>query len=252
MKRGGRSIGRRYQGGFLQLVAAGVGYLASRQMRKSGEAGLAGQAALANQQAEIGADMHDWWKAVYKPQESALAQEVEVAGSLPEQERAAGRSDATVVQQGGIASRDLERTFTDRGFGINDPRLLDAQSKLTRSVAAGRAGSQNDAREVERMTGFNKRMDFASMGRNLPAQSASILGSASNQMGGIARTQLGMARSDAYDAGYAVKPIVDGIAGGINYMKNNVGNNDGGVTFDPNRHYISSGTATGGIVNGRT
>ena len=176
------------------------GEIAGRQMDMAAQAQAEANAIsqqqvnLATRQQDIADDYNTYNKTVYRPLETGLVTDAINAGSATEQEAAAGRAGATVqhalTQQRDASGRSLARM----GISANSGRALAVNANLDANAALSTAAAQNTARDAAKQLGYAKRMDAASLGRNLPSAQATSASIASQGLTGAANTSLGGAR----------------------------------------------------------
>ena len=119
------------------------------------------------------ADDYDRYnKTVFRPLETGLVNEANLAGSAAEQEAAAGRAGAAVRNNFGQAQEASGRNLARMGISANSGRALAVNANLGTQMALGEAAAENSARDSTKQLGFAKRMDAASLGRNLPSAQA--------------------------------------------------------------------------------
>lgn len=146
------------------------------------------QVSIASKNQALADDYDAYMKGTFRPVERQLVDEAELAGSKADQdaraEEAAAEAGADVSQSfeagRGAQARDLAR------MGINPASgaaiATDTNSRIAES--ATRAGTMNTARtntrNLREQLGWAKRMDAASLGRNLPGAQATSTGIALN------------------------------------------------------------------------
>jgi hypothetical protein len=176
------------------------GEIAGRQMDMAAQAQADANAIsqqqvnLATRQQDIADDYNTYNKTVYRPLETGLVSDAEKAGSQSEQETAAGKAGAA-VQHSLTQQRDATgRTLARMGISANSGRALAVNANLDANAALGTAAAENTARDTAKQLGWAKRMDAASIGRNLSSAQATSASIASQGLTGAAGTALGGAR----------------------------------------------------------
>ena len=163
------------------------------------------------------------YKNQFVPIEDQFLQEAKDAGSLSDQQRAAGRALSDVRAQG-----DLERQATNRNMmsmGINPASgKFAATSRSNELLSASRAaGAATAAREGSRLAGTQMRASASNLGRGMMADTTAAGGLALNGGGGALNAQMAgnnylMARNGTMGAGY------QGAMAGQAGMANGLGN----------------------------
>lgn len=121
-------------------------------------------------------DYDDYSKGTFRPLEQRIVQEAENYDSPEEQERAAGAASASVKQNIAQATEANARAQARMGVNPNSGRALVTQNEIAITGALGESGAENAARQNVKTLGAAKRMDAASLGRNLPSQQATSAG----------------------------------------------------------------------------
>lgn len=176
------------------------GKIAGRQMDMAAQAQADAnaisqqQVALAERQQEISEEYYDYNKSVYRPLETGLVAEAQNAGSISEQEAAAGKAGAGVKHAVGLSRDASGRSLARMGISANSGRALAVNANLDANTALGVAAAENTARDTTKQLGWAKRMDAASLGRNLPSAQATSASIATQGLNGAANTSLGGAR----------------------------------------------------------
>lgn len=117
-------------------------------------------------------DYDQYNKDVYRPLEKGLVAEANLAGSAAEQEALAGRAGAAVRNNFAQAQEASGRNLARMGISANSGRALAVNANLDNNMALSEAIAENGGREQAKQLGFAKRMDAASLGRNLPSAQA--------------------------------------------------------------------------------
>lgn len=121
-------------------------------------------------------DYDDYSKSTFRPLEQSIVKEAENYDSPEEQERAAGAASASVKQNIAQATEANARAQARMGVNPNSGRALVTQNETAITGALGESGAENAARQNIKTVGAAKRMDAASLGRNLPSQQATSAG----------------------------------------------------------------------------
>ena len=139
------------------------------------------QIGTARKQAEQADDYQAYMKDTFRPVEKALVDEAMSYDTAAEGERMAGEAAAKVGESFGVGRRTMERQMADQGININDGAYAGGTRQLAMKQASETAGAANKGRQDAETIGWAKKMDAASLGRNLPgnqATSASLATSA--------------------------------------------------------------------------
>lgn len=138
------------------------------------------QLGIMRKNAELADDYDNYNKTTFRPLEKRIVSDAENFDTPAEQEAAAGRATADVVQAYDRNKASLSRGM--RGFGVkmNSPAALSTMSKMSIDQAEAEAGAANKARESVKLQGRAMRMDAANLGRNLPSAQATSAGVALN------------------------------------------------------------------------
>ncbi len=144
-------------------------------------------------------DYNRYNQTVFRPLETGLVREAEQAGSLAEQDAAAGRAGASVRTNFMQAQDASARNLARMGISANSGRALAVNANLGNNIALGAAAAENGARDQARQLGFAKRMDAASLGRNLPSAQATSSQIANNS--GNSAVNNNLASNSSFNAG---------------------------------------------------
>jgi len=172
------------------------------------------------QNAALAQDYADYMKGTFRPIEKSLAAVAETAGGAADQERLAAEAGADVSQAfeagRGAQTRDLARM----GLNPNSGAFVGADTVSRMGEAATRAKAMNDARTNAKNIGWAKKMDVASVGRNLPssqATSSSLATSGGSAAMGSAAAPMTTTNQNAaqMNAGYAGTVNANNAAGNL-------------------------------------
>jgi hypothetical protein len=151
------------------------------------------------------ADDYDQYnKSTFRPLEQRIVDEAEKYDSPEEQERAAGAASASVKQNVSQATAANQRTLARMGVNPNSGRAMVTANETAITGALGEAAAENTARTSVKTLGAAKRMDAASLGRNLPSSQATSAGlgiTAGNSAVNATATTNGTAISGANSVG---------------------------------------------------
>lgn len=154
------------------------GELADRQMDQNAQLQAQNnvitqrQLDLSERNQAIADDYNNYSKTVFRPLEQGLVSEAQQAGSLNEQEQAAGKAGAAVQHSTTQAREASARNLARMGISANSGRALAVNANLDATTALGAAAAQNTARDTTKQLGWAKRSDVANLGRNLASSQA--------------------------------------------------------------------------------
>lgn len=121
-------------------------------------------------------DYDEYNKSTFRPLEQSIVEDAKKYDSPEEQEKAAGAASASVKQNVAQASEATARAQARMGVNPNSGRALVTQSEAAITGALGEASAENTARQNVKTVGQAKRMDAASLGRNLASSQATSAG----------------------------------------------------------------------------
>lgn len=190
------------------VAAAVIGGVASNN--------AANKAADANQRAidanawqgQIASDQYDDYKQTYRPLEHALVKDAQNADTPDAYNQAAGKAQATVASQLGLARERLARR---PGFDPSSAAAQAASSDLELKGAALGAVEQNKARETVKNTAWARKLDVAGMGKGLVTGASTGFANASAGAAALARN----ASQDASQTASGIGAMVGGVANGL-------------------------------------
>jgi hypothetical protein len=195
-----------------------------------------------DQNMALAKDYDDYNKGTFRPLEQSIVDDASNYDAPEEQERAAGAASASVKKNLGQATEANARAQARMGVNPNSGRAMVTQNETAITGALGEAGAENAARQSVKTLGAAKRMDAASLGRNLPSAQATSagLGISAGQaaINGTATTN-GTAISGANSVG--------GLYGGAASTFGNASNNFNNVAKSANDAAAASSAAWGQI-----
>lgn len=127
-------------------------------------------------QTDLAKDYADYNKNTFRPLEQGLVSEAENYDTPAEQERVAGAASASVEQNFAAQRAANTRDMARMGINPNSGRFQGAASTMAANEALAEAGAENNGRQSVKQLGWAKRMDAASLGRNLPSAQATSAG----------------------------------------------------------------------------
>jgi hypothetical protein len=175
------------------------GEIANRQMDQNEQLQAQNQAIeqrqldLSERNQDVADEYNTYNKTVFRPLETGLVSEAANAGSATEQEIAAGKAGAAVQHTSAQSREAASRNLARMGISANSGRALAVNANLDAQTALGSAAAQNTARDAAKQLGWAKRMDAASLGRNLPSAQATSASLANQGLAGAANTGIGTA-----------------------------------------------------------
>lgn len=130
------------------------------------------QLSIGQQQQDIAADSYSRYKDTFVPVESAIAADAMKFNESDYANTQASRAAADVEQAYGQVGAEMNRDMARRGVNLSPAQIAANANDLALSKAAAKAGASNKARTDADAVGFARKMDAASIGRNLPSQQA--------------------------------------------------------------------------------
>lgn len=146
------------------------------------------QVEIADRQQAMSEEQYRIWKANYLPLEREIVKAADV-GIDPGYYAARAASDvnASFDKSADVNTRNMARMGIDASSGRFGQ--MDAEMEIAR--AAAEAGASTQARNVVADTNYQRKMNAASIGRNMPSTAASMSANAANTYGSAAGTQRG-------------------------------------------------------------
>lgn len=143
----------------------------------------------ARTQAEIGRQQWDRYKTIHAPLEDQYVKDAQNYNNADRQAKVAGEANAVVNAKFGQARQRLLRT---PGLDPSSATATAALADFDLKQAAVGAGAQNAARDRLEDQAWARRTDALSLGKGLPAQASSALGSSATtnmQLAGLSQAQ---------------------------------------------------------------
>ena len=173
---------------------------------------------IAERQQKMSEEQYRIWKAQYLPLEREIVQAAGVgidpgyyAG------RAAADVNASFDKAGDINARNLNRMGIDASSGRFNQ--MDAELQIAR--AAAEAGASTQARNAAADVTYQRKMNAAAIGRNMPTTAASMSGQAAQTYGAAAGTQRGAAATVQQGYSTAIGTQMQGAQMGLNAQQFN-------------------------------
>lgn len=129
-----------------------------------------------DQNMALAADYDAYNKGTFRPLEKGIVADAS-AYDTPERREAAAGAAGAAVQQSLTQAHDADnRTLARMGVNPNSGRALATQNETSISGALAESAAENNARTQVETLGAAKKMDAASLGRNLPSAQATSAG----------------------------------------------------------------------------
>lgn len=155
---------------------------------------------IARDNQRISNETYDYQKGTFRPVEQAIAADAMKFNEADYANRKAALAGADVTQAFDQAGAEVNRDLARRGMSLSAGQASASASDLALRKAAAIASASNAARDQAEAVGFARKMDAASIGRNLPSQQATaaqIALSGGSQASGVAGSSLSGAQSNA-------------------------------------------------------
>ena len=152
-----------------------------------------------DQASALAEDYANYMKGTFRPVEGAIVGEA-MKNDVSQQEQAASEAGAGVATQFEAGRANTARTMASMGINPNSGKWASINQGSTDQQAAVQADAMNKARVATRGLNWSKRLDAASLGRNLPSNQATSAGlaiTAGNSAVGNANAGAANARADA-------------------------------------------------------
>ncbi|MET3133627.1 hypothetical protein AAKU55_003917 [Oxalobacteraceae bacterium GrIS 1.11] len=196
-----------------------------------------------DQNLALAADYDNYNKTTFRPLEQGIVAGAQAYDTPERQESEAGKAAAAVKQNLGQATEANTRNLARMGVNPNSGRSLVTQNETAISGALGVASAENNARKAVETLGSAKKMDAASLGRNLPSAQATSAGlgltAGNNAVGNTAMTN-GSVNSGAATVG--------GLYSGAGSQFGNAAGNFSNVANAANSAAAASSSAYGQIA----
>lgn len=121
-------------------------------------------------------DYYGYMRDTFRPVEKGIVEDAQRYSSDAEKERLAAEAATDVAAAGANQRAQMSRQMAAMGVNPNSGRFQALQRDSNILEAATRAGSMIRARQQAEQQGWARRMDAASIGRNLPANQATSQG----------------------------------------------------------------------------
>lgn len=124
----------------------------------------------------ISKDYNDYAKTTFRPLEQSIVTDANNYDTTARREDKAGQAVADIGMQAEIARQANTRQMQRMGVNPNSGKMLAVGNQMALSEAVAKAGAANKARTDVETIGAAKKMDAASLGRNLASNQATSAG----------------------------------------------------------------------------
>lgn len=182
----------------------------------------------------ISKDYWDYQQNTFRPLEKGLVADAEAYDTTARRDSEASRAMADVGMQSEMARQGQMRSMQRRGVNPNSGAMVSMQSALGLQEAAAKAGAANKARSAVETQGWARKMDAASIGRNLASNQATSAGVALNAGNAAvgnagAPLQQSMASAGMMQQGYGGAVNANNSAGNLYLGAANASQQDNGM-----------------------
>jgi len=134
------------------------------------------QLASMRQNDAIAKDYYDYQKGTFRPMEQSIVSDAQNYDTAARRESKASQAVADVGMQASIAQQSQMRNMNRMGINPNSGRSQAIGAQMGLAEAAAKAGAANKARADVETQAFARKMDAASLGRNLASNQATSAG----------------------------------------------------------------------------
>lgn len=177
------------------------------------------QLAQLERQNELSEDAYNYNVGTFRPLEQRLVADAESYDTNARRDQEAQQAGAQVQQQIDAQRAAEARAQASMGVNPNSGRAMALDRRSSIAGAAAKAGAMTAARDKVETTGFARRLDAASLGRNLPAQqstAASLALNAGNSAVNNATNPVSVNNAGAALAGQGFSAAQAGLNGASN------------------------------------
>lgn len=135
---------------------------------------------ISKQNADISKDYYDYQKGTFRPLEQGIVKAAEEYDTTARREQKAGQAVAGVNTQIDNARTAMRERMASRGIDLGGGNVMAQEAAMAVQGGAAAAAAANKAREDVELQGYARKMDAASLGRNLPNNQATSAGVAVN------------------------------------------------------------------------
>lgn len=174
-----------------------------------------------DQQNKIAGEYNDYNKTTFRPLEKGIVADAQNYDTQDRREAEAGKAVSDVSQSIDAAQAQQDRDLSRAGVDPSSGRSLAIRSTIGMQGALGKVQAGANARRAVETQGFARRMDAASLGRNLPSNQAASASLAST----MGTNAIGSAAAPLAQAGQMSSMMNQGYGTAIN------GNNSAGNIY---------------------
>jgi len=138
------------------------------------------QLASMKQNDAISKDYYDYQKGTFRPMETAMVADAQSFDTEAKRDEKAGQAVADVGMQAEMQRQAQARSLQRAGVAPGSGKALAIQAQAGLGEAAAKAGAAKAARNQVETQGWARKMDAASLGRNLASNQATSAGVAMN------------------------------------------------------------------------
>jgi hypothetical protein len=134
------------------------------------------QLASMKQNDTISKDYYDYQTGTFRPMEKQIVADAQTYDTTERRNEKAGQAIADVGMQAEIGRQSNMRQMNRMGVNPNSGKMLAMGNQMALGEAVAKAGAANKARDAVEVQGYARKMDAASLGRNLPSNQATSAG----------------------------------------------------------------------------
>lgn len=135
---------------------------------------------ISKQNADISKDYYDYQTGTFRPLEKSLVADAQGYDTPGRRESEAAQSITDVGTQFDAARRNMASVAADSGVSPSSGAFMGQMRALAAQEGASKASAANLARKGVETTGWAKKMDASSLGRNLPSSQTTAANTAVN------------------------------------------------------------------------
>lgn len=138
------------------------------------------QLASMEQNSAISKDYYDYQTGTFRPMERSIVADAQNYDTAERRDAAAGTAVADVGTQAALTKQSQNRDMMRMGVNPNSAKFTDTNNQMSLGEASAKAAAAGSARDKIETQGFARKMDAASLGRNLASNQATSAGVALN------------------------------------------------------------------------
>lgn len=135
---------------------------------------------ISKQQAGISQDTYDYQKDTFRPLEQGIVADAQAYDTPERREQKAGQAVSDFQTKLDASRSAMRESLAARGIDLGSGNVLAQEAAMGVQGAAGASAAANQARNDVETQGFARKMDAASLGRNLSSNQAATANTASN------------------------------------------------------------------------